>query len=240
MPRRLPSLDRTGREGVLTASQVSFVTTERLGEVSALLRRPPDARCLLAFAHGARAGISHPFMEVMSELLAREGVATLRYQFPYMERGHRAPDRPPVLTETVRAAVRQARELADGLPVLAGGKSMGGRMTSLAASQEALEGVKGIVFFGFPLHPAGRPSTDRAEHLDQVTVPMLFLQGTRDRLTELELLRPVCESLGARATLQVIEGGDHSFRVLKRSGRTDQEVLEEAATGVARWAGSLA
>lgn len=225
---------------MLTTSQSSFVRIERWGEVSALVRRPPDARCLLAFAHGAGAGISHPFMEVMAELLACEGVATLRYQFPYMERGHRAPDRPPVLTETVRAAVRHARELSDGLPVLAGGKSMGGRMTSLAASQEALEGVKGIVFFGFPLHPAGRPSTDRAAHLHQVAVPMLFLQGTRDRLADLKLLRPVCASLGARATLQVIEGGDHSFRVLKRSGRTDQEALEEAATGVARWAGSLA
>jgi predicted alpha/beta-hydrolase family hydrolase len=179
-------------------------------------------------------------METITELLARKAVATLRYQFPYMERGHRAPDRPPILVETVRAAVRHACEIADGLPVVAGGKSMGGRMTSLAASQGALEGVGGIVFFGFPLHPAGRPSSDRAVHLDEVTVPMLFLQGTRDRLAELELLRPVCERLGARATLQVIDGGDHSFHVLKRSGRTDQEVLEEAAMRVAEWAGALA
>jgi len=240
MLQRWTRLERNGRDEILTASQVSFVATERWGEVSALLRRPPDAQCLLVLSHGAGAGIRHPFMETITELLARRGVATLRYQFPYMERGHRAPDRPVILVETVRAAVRHACGIADGLPVLAGGKSMGGRMTSLAASQEALDGVRGIVFFGFPLHPAGRPSSDRSVHLDEVTVPMLFLQGTRDRLAGLELLRPVCEKLGPRAALHVIEGGDHSFHVLKRSGRTDQDVLEEVARRVGEWAGSLA
>ncbi len=207
--------------------------------MSALLDRPPEARWLLALAHGAGAGIQHPFMESMSAALARHGVATLRYQFPYMERGRRPPDPQRILLETVRAAVTRATEVADGLPVLAGGKSMGGRMTSLAASQEPLQGVGGIVFLGFPLHPAGRPCVDRAAHLDAVGVPMLFLQGSRDRLASLDLLTHVCAGLGPGTTLCVVEDADHSFHVPKRTGRTDEEVLDELARRTADWAASL-
>lgn len=179
-------------------------------------------------------------MESMSGALARHGVATLRYQFPYMERGRRPPDPQPILLETVRAAVTRAIEVADGLPVLAGGKSMGGRMTSLAASRESLRGVSGIVFLGFPLHPAGRPSVDRAAHLDAVGVPLLFLQGSRDRLASLDLLTPVCAGLGSGTTLHVVEDADHSFHVPKRTGRSDEGVLEELAHTTADWAATLA
>src|SRR6266536_4415623 len=197
------------------------------GEVSALLSRPAKARRLLVLAHGAGAGMSHPFMEKLAGELACVGVATLRYQFPYMEKQRRVPDSPVMLTATVVAAVRAAAEAAPGLALLAGGKSMGGRMTSQAAAQQPLDGVRGLVFFGFPLHPPNRPGTKRADHLAKVTVPMLFLQGTRDTLADLSLLRPVCAKLGSQATLHVIEKADHSFHVLKSSGRSDAEVLRK-------------
>src|SRR6266446_1064311 len=206
------------------------------GEVSALLLRPAKARQLLVLVHGAGAGMSHPFMEKLAGELAGVGVATLRYQFPYMEARRRAPDAPAVLTATVVAAVRAAAEAAPGLPLLAGGKSMGGRMTSQAAAQRPLDGVQGLVFFGFPLHPPNQPGTKRADHLAKVAMPMLFLQGTRDTLADLKLLRPVCAKLGSRATLHVIETADHSFHVLKRSGRSDPEVLRELAEKTASWA----
>ncbi len=206
------------------------------GEVSALLSRPAKARRLLVLAHGAGAGMSHPFMEKLAGELACVGVATLRYQFPYMEKQRRVPDSPVMLTATVVAAVRAAAEAAPGLALLAGGKSMGGRMTSQAAAQQPLDGVRGLVFFGFPLHPPNRPGTKRADHLAKVTVPMLFLQGTRDTLADLSLLRPVCAKLGSQATLHVIEKADHSFHVLKSSGRSDAEVLRELAETVASWA----
>ncbi|HEY6268973.1 MAG TPA: alpha/beta family hydrolase [Candidatus Acidoferrum sp.] len=209
------------------------------GEVSALLCRPTKARRLLVLAHGAGAGMSHPFMEKLAAELAGVGVATLRYQFPYMEERRRVPDAPAVLTATVMAAVRAAAEVAPGLPLLAGGKSMGGRMTSQAAAQHPLEGVRGLVFFGFPLHPPKQPGTKRADHLAKVTTPMLFLQGTRDALADLKLLRPVCVKLGARATLHVIETADHSFHVLKSSGRTDEQVLRELAEIAASWAEAI-
>jgi len=205
------------------------------GEVSAVLTRPAKAQRLLVLAHGAGAGMHHAFMEALAGELAAAGVATLRYQFPYMEKRQRVPDRPAVLTATVRAAVHAAAEAAPELPLLAGGKSLGGRMTSLAASEEPLERVEGLVFFGFPLHPPSQPGTKRAEHLARVSVPMLFLQGTRDALADLTLLRPICEGLGSRATLDVIETADHSFHVLKRAGKTDAEVLRELAQAVARW-----
>jgi len=166
-------------------------------------------------------------------------MATLRYQFPYMEARRGVPDRPVVLTATVTAAVRAAREAAPDLPLLAGGKSMGGRMSSQAAAQGLLDGVRGLVFFGFPLHPPKQPGTKRAEHLFQVTVPMLFLQGTRDELADLNLLRPVCAKLGALATLHVIETADHSFHVLKKAGRRDEEVLRELAETNAAWADKI-
>jgi len=222
----------------VTATELSFPASRSAGEVSALLVRPPDARFLYVFAHGAGAGMRHHFMEDAASLLAAQGIATLRYQFPYVEQGSRRIDPQPILLSTVRAAVAAAREAAPDLPLLAGGKSMGGRMTSLAASKEPLA-VKGIVFFGFPLHPAGAPATERAEHLSGVANPMLFLQGTRDKLSDLDLLRPVVDGLGSRATLHVVEGADHGFDMLKRSGRTAAEVLEELAKTVATWADRL-
>jgi predicted alpha/beta-hydrolase family hydrolase len=204
-------------------------------EVSALLLAPARPRALYVLAHGAGAGMRHPFMEAVAQRLAARGVATLRYQFPYTEQGGRRPDPEPILLATVRAAVAAGREAAGGAPVLAGGKSMGGRMTSRAAAAEPLAGVAGLVFLGFPLHPAGRPGVSRAEHLARVELPMLFLQGTRDTLADLALLRPVLERLGERATLRVIEHADHGFHVPKRSGRTDEQVLDELATAVAEW-----
>src|SRR5438309_4177169 len=206
------------------------------GEVSGILTRRPDARWLLALAHGAGAGMTHPFLQKLAEELAEAGVATLRYQFPYMEERRRVPDRPPIAAATVAAVVRAAAKAAPGLPLLAGGKSFGGRMTSQAASQGLLEGVRGLVFFGFPLHPPNRPGTKRAEHLSRVPMPMLFLQGTRDTLADLKLLRPLCAKLGSRATLHIIETADHSFHGLKRSGRSDAEVLRELAETAASWA----
>ena len=177
----------------------------------------------------------HPFMEAAATQLADQGIATFRYQFPYMEQSRKPPNPRPVLIETIRSAVTAATQAADGLPVLAGGKSMGGRMTSLAAAEEPLPGVQGLVFFGFPLHASGKPSAERGEHLTQVTVPMLFLQGTRDTLADLSLLQPLTGQLGKRATLHIVDGGDHSFHVLKRSGRTDEQVLEELANTVHDW-----
>ena len=220
-------------------TELRFVATEQAGEVTALLRRPRDARWLAVLAHGAGADMRHRFMEEVSEGLASRGVATFRFQFPYTEKGRRSPDRREVLVATVRSAVAAAGKEAGGLPLLAGGKSMGGRMTSLAASEAPLPGVKGLVFLGFPLHPPGKPSTERGDHLADVTVPMLFLQGTRDKLAELDLLRPVCRRLGPRATLHEVEGGDHSFHVLKRSGRSDEEALEELLDACAAWAERL-
>lgn len=177
----------------------------------------------------------HRFMEEAVERLADRGIATFRYQFPYMEKGSRRPDYRPILLKTVRSAVEAARSVSDGLPVLAGGKSMGGRMTSLAAAAGPLDGVRGVVFFGFPLHPVAKPGVERADHLADVAVPMLFLQGTRDKLAPLDLLLPVCEGLGQRATLHVVEGADHGFHVLKRSGRSDDEVLEELGDATRAW-----
>lgn len=209
---------------------------ENAGEVSALFVRPPKAHQLLVLAHGAGAGMNHPFLGTLVRELAAVGVATFRYQFPYIEQRRRIPDTPAVLTATVRAAVRAAAEAAPGMPLLVGGKSMGGRMTSLAASEQPLDGVQGLVFFGFPLHPPNRPGTKRADHLTRVNVPMLFLQGTRDQFADLNLLRPVCTKLGARVELHVVETADHSFHVRKNSGKTDADVLRTLAQAVATWA----
>lgn len=204
-------------------------------EISALLMAPARPRALYVLAHGAGAGMRHRFMESIAQRLAAQRVGTLRYQFPYTEQGGRRPDPEPVLLATVRAAVAAGREAAAGVPLLAGGKSMGGRMTSRAAAVASLEGVKGLVFLGFPLHPAGQPGHSRADHLARVDLPMLFLQGDRDTLADLTLLRPVVDRLGERATLRVIEHADHMFHVLKRSGRTDEQVLDELAAAVAEW-----
>lgn len=208
---------------------------DRIGRVSGLLTRPDDARVLYVLAHGAGAGMRHRFMEAIAAALAERGVASLRYQFPYTEAGARRPDPPTVLEATVRAAVAAAGDIAPGLPLIAGGKSMGGRMTSGAAARGPLPGVAGLVFLGFPLHRPKQPSEDRAAHLSQVTLPMLFLQGTRDELADLGLITGVCARLGPLATLHVVEGADHGFDVLKRSGRTGEEVLEELADTVVAW-----
>src|SRR5881396_2342860 len=197
----------------------------RVGEVSGLLLRPKEARLLYVLAHGAGAGMRHPFLESISQRLAEQGIATLRYQFPYMERRSRRPDPPAVAAATVRAAVAEAARIAPDLPLVAGGKSFGGRMTSTAQAEEPLPGVRGLVFLGFPLHPPGRPDDKRAEHLAHVQVPMLFLQGTRDDFAALKLLQPLVKRLGERATLYLVEGGDHSFRVLTKSGRSEGEVM---------------
>jgi predicted alpha/beta-hydrolase family hydrolase len=206
--------------------------------VSALLLLPPQARGLLVLAHGAGAGMRHPFLGDVARGLAERGLGTLRYQFPYMQAGRRRPDAPAVATAAVRAAVARAAELAPGLPLFAGGKSFGGRMSSAAEAASPL-GVTGLVFFGFPLHPPGRPGTQRADHLDAVRVPMLFLQGTRDEFAELDLLRPVCERIGARARLHLVEGADHSFRVPKRLGRSEAEVLAELLGAIAAFASDV-
>jgi uncharacterized protein len=214
-------------------------SVEGAAEVSAILMRPADARWLLALAHGAGAGMTHPFLEKLARELSDAGVATLRYQFPYMEQKRRVPDAPAVATAAVAAAVRAAATAAPGLPLLAGGKSFGGRMTSQAASQGLLGGVRGLVFWGFPLHPPNKPATKRAEHLAKVPMSMLFLQGTRDTLADLKLLRPICEDLKSRATLHIIETADHSFHVLKSSGLSDSDVLRQLAQTTASWAENL-
>ena len=204
--------------------------------VSALLMRPRLASALLVLGHGAGAGMRHVFMEEMAALLSGREVATLRYQFPYMEAGRRYPNPQRILTATVRRAVEAAVAAAPDLPLFAGGKSMGGRMTSLAAAAAPLAGVRGVVFLGFPLHGIGKPpGIERSEHLERVALPLLFVQGTRDRLANLDLLCPVVDRLAPRATLHVVEGGDHSFKVLKRSGRTHPEVMAEVADAVAGW-----
>lgn len=204
-------------------------------DVSALLCAPPKPHAFYVLAHGAGAGMRHAFMTAIAERLAARGVATLRYQFPYVERGERRIDPEPLLLATVRAAVAMGREEARGIPLIAGGKSMGGRMTSRAAAAEPLEGVQGIAFVGFPLHPDKQPGTSRADHLAKVDLPLLFLQGTRDTLAELPLLEPIVKQLGARATLHIVEGADHMFHVLKKSGRNDEQVLDELADTIAAW-----
>ena len=186
-------------------------------------------------AHGAGAGMRHPFLATIAQALGERGVATYRYEFLYVEKGSGRPDPPAVAEARVREAVIDAAKVAPGLPVFAGGKSFGGRMTSQAQAHEPLPGVHGLAFLGFPLHPPGRPGTSRAEHLSDVEVPMLFLQGTRDDFAGLDLLRPIVKKLGKSATLHIVEGGDHSFKVLKRSGRTEVDVMNELADTITAW-----
>jgi len=223
----------------MSESEEIRIHVEGHGDVSGLLLRPSTPRWLLLLAHGAGAGMRHPFMAKLADELAAGGVATLRYQFLYMEQRRRAPDSPAIATAVVAAAMRTASEAALGLPLLAGGKSFGGRMTSHAAAQGLLDEVRGLVFFGFPLHPPNKPGTKRADHLPQVSVPMLFLQGTRDTLADLTLLRPICAKLGPRATLHVVETADHSFHVLKSAGMDDAAALRHLAETTASWADHL-
>ena len=205
------------------------------GTVSALLRKPAQARACFVFAHGAGAGMTHAFMTAVASGLAERNVATLRYQFPYMEKASKRPDPPAIAHAAVRAAVATAALAFPGLPLIAGGKSFGARMTSQAQAKAPLSGAVGLAFFGFPLHPAGKPASERADHLDDVNIPMLFLQGTNDKLAELDLLKPVVKKLGARATLQLFEAADHSFHVPARSGRKDAEVMTEALDAFVAW-----
>jgi uncharacterized protein len=212
------------------------IETGKGGSVSAILMRPPRARACFVFAHGAGAGMTHPFMATVANGLGERGIATLRYQFGYMEKANRRPDPPAVAQATVRAAVAEAGRRCSGLPLIAGGKSFGGRMTSQAQAAAPLDGVHGLAFFGFPLHPAGKPSSDRAKHLGDIKIPMLFLQGSRDSLAELSLLEPVVKGLKRRATLHVVGDADHSFHVPARSGRKDSEVMDEILDAFAAWA----
>jgi uncharacterized protein len=218
----------------ISAQKLEFEVTNA-GSVSALLISPAKARACYVFAHGAGAGMTHPFMETFAAGLGERGVGSLRYQFPYMEKASRRPDSPAVAHAAVRAAVAEAGRACPGLPLIAGGKSFGGRMTSQAQAMAPLAGVQGLAFVGFPLHPAGKPSSDRAKHLAEVKVPMLFLQGTRDTLAELALLEPVVAGLGPLASLHIVKEADHSFHVLARSGRNDREVMTEILDAFASW-----
>jgi uncharacterized protein len=230
--------ERTQRTQGASLMNLHIHVSDRIGKISAVLLRPADAWAGYVLAHGAGAGMRHPFLETIAERLAERGIATLRYQFPYMEAGGSRPDPPAVAEATVRAAVAKAREVAPELPLVAGGKSFGGRMTSSAAAHHGLPEILGLVFLGFPLHAPNRPGESRAEHLGAVNLPMLFLQGTRDALADLGLITSVSGRL-ANATLHVIEGADHSFAVLKRSGRNGVEVMDELATTVAEWCRSI-
>jgi uncharacterized protein len=203
--------------------------------VSALFSRPDSPRAVLVLAHGAGAGMEHPSMRSLAAGLVARGIATLRYQFPYMERRTRRPDPPALCHATVRAAAATAAGIAPDLPLIAGGRSFGGRMTSQAQAQAPLVRVRALVFLAFPLHPAGRPDTERAAHLQAVGIPMLFVQGSRDELADLALLRPVVEGLGERARLHVLPEADHAFHVPARSGRRDSQVREEALDAVGKW-----
>ena len=221
------------------ATEIRFQATPSSGEVSALLESPANARCLYVLAHGAGAGMRHPFLEAMAARLAEREVATLRYQFPYMEKGARRPGPAAVAEKTVRSAVAKATELSD-LPVIAGGKSYGGRMTAYALAKQRVPEVLGLAFLGFPLHAPGRDGTERWSPMSSVGLPMLFLQGSRDRLANRDLLRPLLPALEPPATLHEIVDGDHSFKVPKRTGRSADEVLDELAATLAQWATNLA
>jgi len=216
------------------------ILVEGAGSVSGLLQAPAQARAGAVLAHGAGAGMTHPFMAAVAAGFAARGIASLRYQFPYMEQGKRRTDAPATAHATVRAATAEAARLLPGLPLFAGGKSFGGRMTSQAQAAAPLPGVRGLVFLGFPLHPAKRPSRSRGDHLFAVTIPMLFLQGTRDALADLGELQPVCDALGPRATLVLFDGADHSFHVPARSGRTDAQVMDDMLDRAVAWMDAVA
>jgi predicted alpha/beta-hydrolase family hydrolase len=219
----------------MTPSEPVSIAVDDAVRVSALLQNPARARCCYVLAHGAGAGMTHPFLAAMAAELAKRGIATLRYQFPSMEQDRRRPDPPERAQATVRAAAAEAARLLPDLPLIAGGKSFGGRMTSQAQAAAPLAGVRGLAFLGFPLHPAGRPGQERAKHLDTVRIPMLFLQGTRDALAAKEEMEPVCRALGKRATLVWYADADHSFHVPARSGRTDGQVRAAMADALAAW-----
>jgi predicted alpha/beta-hydrolase family hydrolase len=219
----------------MTSAQAVRITVEGTRTVSGLLQAPSEVRACYVMAHGAGAGMAHPFMASIANGLAQRGIATLRYQFPYMEQGSKRPDAPKLAHATVLAAVLEASRLVPGLALFAGGKSFGGRMSSQAQALSPLPGVRGLVFLGFPLHPAGRPSMERAEHLHKVEIPMLFLQGTRDNLADLQLVETLGKELAVRATLKLFQDADHSFHVPARTGRKDSEVQVELLDALADW-----
>lgn len=218
--------------------KLKIQVSEGIGEVSALLLLPDDATALLVLSHGAGANMEHPFMEMLAQRLAAHGVGTLRFNFPYMEKGGGPPDRPKVAHPVVIAAVKKGADLAKGRKLLAGGKSFGGRMTSQVAAQGDVKEIAGIIYYGFPLHTPGKPSTERAEHLSAIEVPQLFLQGTRDTLADFDIIEKVCQGLKL-ATLVKMEGGDHSFKTLKSTGITQEAAIEQLATETARFAAGL-
>jgi predicted alpha/beta-hydrolase family hydrolase len=220
------------------AKELRFLATPEKGEVSALLIRPADAAYLLVLGHGASTNMRHATLQTIADRLAEAGIATLRYNFPYSENG-KGRDSQDVCTQTVRSAVEAARETAPDLNLLAGGHSFGGRMTSTAASEASLDGVRGLVFFSFPLHQPGKPETKRADHLAKVKTPMLFLSGSRDELAEMDLLEPVCKKLGKLATLHIVETADHGYKILKRSRTSDEDVFVEMARVVRDWTSKL-
>ena len=215
--------------------QPVIISVNDAQRVSGLLQTPARARACCVLAHGAGAGMTHPFMALVADGLAELGIATLRYQFPYMERGSKRPDTPKLAHATVRAAIAEASRLVPGLALFAGGKSFGGRMTSQAQAASPLSGVRGLVFLGFPLHPPGQPSDERGKHLFEVQIPMLFMQGTRDEFADLQLLQPLTERLGPRATLKLFQDADHSFHVPARTGRKDSEVRVEMLDAMTDW-----
>jgi uncharacterized protein len=224
-----------GKAGTGQMARSVRIAVGQGGTVSGLLEAPDGARACLVLAHGAGAGMSHPFMAAVADGLSARRVASLRYQFPYMEAGSKRPDRPAVAMHCVRAAVAAAAEFAPGLALFGGGKSFGGRMTSMAAADGGLASVRGLVFLGFPLHLAGKPSDARAAHLEDVALPMLFVSGTSDALADMTLLRSVVARLGNRARLLEVEGADHSLHVPVRSGRTDAAVLVQVLDDVVAW-----
>ncbi len=219
----------------LPSAQPATIAVDAKRRVSALLMLPQKPSACFVFAHGAGAGMQHPFMAAMASALVERDIATVRFQFPYMEAGSRRADVPAVCHATVRAAVEEASQQCPGVPLIAGGRSFGGRMTSQAQAQQPLPAVRGLAFLGFPLHPAGRPSEERAQHLQEVDLPLLFLQGTRDELAELSLLQGVVGRLAPRATLKWMEDADHSFHVPARSGRKDAQVVQDLAQTLTDW-----
>ena len=220
---------------ISASPQPVTIALDATQRVSGLLQAPARALTCCVLAHGAGAGMAHPFMALVADGLAERSIATLRYQFPYMERGSKRPDTPKLAHATVRAAIAEAARLVPGLALFAGGKSFGGRMTSQAQAASPLSGVRGLVFLGFPLHPPGQPSDERGKHLFEVQIPMLFMQGTRDEFADLQLLQPLTERLGARATLKLFQDADHSFHVPARTGRKDSEVRAEMLDAMMDW-----